>query len=79
MNLGEVSIDGPNMKGLLVSVMIGKFGKIMETIKTQNFRMFLAEIGGQYHQEDKILFDTLIAQYVNMKECFMEKQFINRD
>lgn len=34
VNIGKVSIDGPNMKGLLLSVMIGKFGKIMECIKT---------------------------------------------
>lgn len=40
-NLGEVAIDGPNMKGLILSVMIGKFGKLMESIKTQNFRDFL--------------------------------------
>ena len=51
----------------------------MESIKTCNFRGFIEEIGGDIKNEDRLLFDALVAQYLNMKECFMERQFKNRD
>jgi hypothetical protein len=59
--LGDFAIDAPNMKGLILSVIIGKFGKIMESIKTCNFRGFIEEIGGDVKNEDRLLFDALVA------------------
>jgi len=59
VNIGKISIDGPNMKGLLLSVMIGKFGKIMECIKTQSYSNYLQEMGSADHENEKVLFRAL--------------------
>ena len=73
MKLGRVGIDGNNARGLILSVVIGKFRNLLDCVHYNNFKAFCLELGSVGRQEeDHMLFDSLKMKYEMMKEEFKQ-------
>ena len=81
VNLGTACIDGPNMKGLILSIIIGKIRRVFDSIKDNNADLFLEQLGiaelRNYEELDQ--FDMLVKQYSALKKKFLNKDFKNKD
>jgi len=78
--LGRAAIDGQNTRGLLLSAMIGKFEKIMDTVKANNYRAFSLELGSTGNREsDKDFFGSLKMNFEMMKEQHKHKALEDKE
>lgn len=76
--IGKSSIDGKNSRGLILSILLGKFKRLLAIIKLNNFTKFSEELGKDFKKEDdRDIFDALNMKYEIMREEFVQGRMEN--